>query len=264
MPNLTAIVLAALLAGAGTSRGDDEKPEPPPEQQSAAARRPTTTPTTPPEESVWQKLLRVAGISATPSTLKAPGDDLASGELWLVDLETGTPRRLTAVGGYRSPIFEPGAETLLALSGDQLVRIPLLGGEPRRLQQTRAVKLVGFVAGEARRVLIVLRDDTGQPVAAFLSLDTGDIEALALDRDSNQGRRMLHHLQGWERIYSTAKLYIRRQTKRGLVGAVDWTDVFIKRDASDPVNVSRCDGIDCGQPSLSPDGGRVVFVKSAP
>jgi Tol biopolymer transport system component len=29
-----------------------------------------------------------------------------------------------------------------------------------------------------------------------------------------------------------------------------------------PQNVSGCDGVNCGQPALSPDGRRVAFVKA--
>lgn len=263
MSKFPTILLAVFLVAAGTSQAENQKPVPPPEKPPAAHTAPPPASPAEAEETLWQKLLRVSGISANPSTLKGPGDDLAGGELWSVELEAGTPRQVIAGAGYRSPIFEPGGDSLLALAGDRLVRISLAEGEPRALRQTSAIKLVGFVAGEPDRVLLVTRDEAGRPVAAFLSLGSGETEVLTLDRDSEDGRRMLHHLQGWQRSYSTAKLYTRRETRRDLIGTVEWTDVVVKRGAGDPVNVSRCGGTNCGQPSLSPDGRRVVFVKSA-
>jgi hypothetical protein len=56
-------------------------------------------------------------------------------------------------------------------------------------------------------------------------------------------------------------VYVKTESKQGFAGVVEWTDVYLKR-GTDPVNVSRCDGVGCGQPSLSRDGGQVVFVKA--
>jgi hypothetical protein len=37
--------------------------------------------------------------------------------------------------------------------------------------------------------------------------------------------------------------------------------VYIQQGSKDPVNLSKCDGVSCNQPSLSHSGQQVAFVK---
>src|SRR5215471_16999050 len=83
-------------------------------------------------ESFWRRILRIAGISATPGSMKAPLD-LATGEVWTIRLGRGTLSQLTAEGGYRSPVFLPGGDAVLALRGAELIRIPLGDAAPSPL-----------------------------------------------------------------------------------------------------------------------------------
>ena len=56
-----------------------------------------------------------------------------------------------------------------------------------------------------------------------------------------------------------------RFSKRGneaLSGTVEWSDVFLKLRNQEEVDVSQCDGAQCGQPSLSENGRLLVFVKA--
>jgi len=55
-------------------------------------------------------------------------------------------------------------------------------------------------------------------------------------------------------------VYVNKQTKQSIAGPAEWTDVFLKVGADDPLNVSQCDGVNCGQPSLCSDGRFVVFI----
>ena len=71
------------------------------------------------------------------------------------------------------------------------------------------------------------------------------------------------HLRGWDRNYGDTRVYVRDERKPGLAGDVQWTDVYVKRGAANPVNVSRCDGTPCSQPSLSSDGKLVVFIRAS-
>ena len=57
-------------------------------------------------ETTFQKLLRVAGITANPAQMRGPGDDFDPGDVWVVSLG-GKPAPLTLGGGYSSPIFSP-------------------------------------------------------------------------------------------------------------------------------------------------------------
>src|SRR5205809_270065 len=47
------------------------------------------------EEGLLNKLLRITGISATPSQQKAPGEEIeAGGEIWISNVKAGTLERL--------------------------------------------------------------------------------------------------------------------------------------------------------------------------
>ena len=73
---------------------------------------------------------------------------------------------------------------------------------------------------------------------------------------------MLEHLSAWDRDYGETRVYINQQTKSGMAGTLSWTDVFLKKASNTPINVSNCDGVNCGQPSLSPDGKLLAFVRA--
>jgi hypothetical protein len=47
-----------------------------------------------------------------------------------------------------------------------------------------------------------------------------------------------------------------------LSGTVEWYDVFPQVESEIPVDLSQCDGVNCGQPSLSADGHWLVFLKT--
>ena len=72
---------------------------------------------------------------------------------------------------------------------------------------------------------------------------------------------MLAQIRAQDRSYGDTTVYTKTETKSGLSRPIEWIDVFVKRGAAPPQNVSACDGVNCVQPALSPDGQRVVFVK---
>jgi hypothetical protein len=95
--------------------------------------------------SFLRTLLTVAGISATPSAQKAPGEHQETGDIWISSPVEGPRLRLSRDNRYRSPVFAPGDSSILALKGSTLVQIPASGGEPKTLHTlTRAFKLLGF------------------------------------------------------------------------------------------------------------------------
>ena len=109
------------------------------------------------------------------------------------------------------------------------------------------------------------RIDQERPSADLLSLKDGRRMALPFNSASDSDSQMLGHLRGWERVYDNGGtvLYTKTETGTGLAGAtVEWRDVYLKKGDQDPVNLSNCNGTNCGQPSLASNAREVVYIKS--
>jgi hypothetical protein len=217
-------------------------------------------------ESFLKKILRFSGISASPSQQKGIKDEPDAGDIWLIHLARKTGQRITWDGGFRSPVFAPGDETILAVRADTLVRIPLDGAEPEELFPVKGVvKLVGFGLEEPDRLLLLKKSGDDRPAAGFYSMQSGKFTKLPYDENSPEDREMLNHLIGWERVYGRTTVSTKPETKVVLGGNKKmWTDVYIKQGKQNPLNISKCDGQNCGQPSLSHDGRMVVYIKAYP
>jgi hypothetical protein len=152
---------------------------------------------------------------------------------------------------------------ILALKGTDIVRVSSPGGEPRKLYAISGIiKLVGFSMDDPDSVLILSEDAAGHSGLGLLSVNTGKITALAYDPASSDDRHMIEHLRGWDRIYGNTTVYVKHRTKQGLGGPAEWTEVYLKVGADEPVDISHCDEVNSGQPSLSADGRLVVFIKA--
>jgi len=44
------------------------------------------------QESLLQRLLRIAGLTAAPSQLRGPGEAVEPGNIWIVPTDRGTPK----------------------------------------------------------------------------------------------------------------------------------------------------------------------------
>ena len=248
---LVCFVFAVVLAFTVVAHGQDPKAKKNPAPQQS-------------KESFWQWALRFTGISATPNTLKGAGDELVSGQVWLVDLPSATRRRITADDGYRSPIYFSSGFDMLALHGATVVRISNGGAKIENLYNIAGItKLVGFSRDAPGEVLALTEDDAGHVAPARLTLSTGTITPVPYDPQSDYDHQMLEHLEGWQRSYGETVVYVKRESKQALSGPVEVFNVFLKAPGREPVNVSNCDAANCGQPSLSPDGNRVLFIRAA-
>ena len=216
-------------------------------------------------ESLGQKILRITGVSATPSQQKAPREEMgAGGAIWVSDPKAGTRRKVRNDTGFHSPIFAPNDSTIVALRDGWLWRIDVESGKGNKVHHLSEVtKLIGRDRDDPYKIL-VLRDENGKAVPALLSLGSGTLTDIPYDAQSSEDRSLLNHLKGWERDYGNVAVYPRGQRRERVVDPVEWQDVFFKKDDAEPVNVSRCDGDNCGQPSLSADGAKVVFVRVPP
>jgi hypothetical protein len=229
------------------------------------AQAPNKKPTTPPpqpKETFAQRVLRFSGVSANPNTLKGAGDELASGQIWMGDLRSGAVRRITEEFGYRSPVYYPNGMDILALQGADVMRISSGGDRPVKLYRIAGItKFIGFGIDDPDQALMLSEDEEGRASPSLLSVKTGAAAPLPYDPQSSRDRQMLENLQGWQRTYSGTTVYVKRESRDTLSGAVEISNVFAKSAGRDPINISRCDMTNCGQPSLSPDGNRVLFIK---
>ena len=212
-----------------------------------------------PKETLLQRLLRIAGLTAAPSQMRAP--DSQPGDIWLVALPDGMTRALTEGGGYRSPVFGPSDAFVYALREDVVVRIPAAGGMPA--QQGRApdvVKLVGF-DGPDDLVVLTEAQPPESPLA-LLSLKTGRLTPLPHDPKSAEELRLIAFVRGDERVYGDTRVYTRTESRRTALRTTEWTDVYIARGTAAPVNVSACRGVNCSAPALSRDARRIAYVRA--
>ena len=215
-----------------------------------------------PPEPLLSKLLRIAGLTVAPSQMRGPADNAAVGDIWIASVDRRSLRALTTDGGYRSPIFVNDTQLVLALRGNSLVRLGAQGGSAIALPDApHIVKLAGIDAASPAEVVVLLDGPPRTSPLGVLSLPSGKVSPLPYDDSSEQQRRMLAQIRAQDRTYGETTVYTKTETKPGLSRPIEWTDVFLTRGAGSPQNVSACDGANCVQPALSPDGRSVVFVK---
>lgn len=217
-----------------------------------------------PSPGFVDRVLKYLGISDSPGTLKGPGDEVVSGSLFVVDLGSHASHPLGSEGSFRSPVFLPGSNDILALRNADVMRISTASGEVQKLFTVPGIfKLVGASEDDPNSVLILESNDPkARPSVGLLSVSTGKVIPLAYDAGSSADLQTLESLEGWTRTYGDKQVYVRRQTKQALSGVIEWSDVFLKADGQEPIDVSQCNGANCGQPSLAADSRLLVFVKT--
>jgi hypothetical protein len=264
---LTAILLIAPVSALSQSPAPKPKPDKQSEQAPGGKQQPQPPkpPARPPRtETFWEKVLRISGISVTPSAMKGDEDGL-TGDVHVLDLTVKTSRRLTFNGGYRSPIFLPGETSLLALKGEDVVELPFDGGaEKKRYTINGVVKLVG-VSQDGTQVLYLSRDREGQLTVWLLALSDGQETKLAYNPESVEDKMLLARLSGWERVYDGGRitLYTQLESKEASNGKLEWREVYLKRDSQQVEPITRCDGVNCGNPTLSQNWRYMAFIKAS-
>jgi hypothetical protein len=214
-------------------------------------------------EKFVDRALKFLGIAASPGTLKSPSE-VRSGQLWVAELGTKSTRAITESGGYRSPIFVGASKDILALKESEVWRFPAGRSEGKKLYAVSGIiKLVAASVDDPDVVLVLQSDGAGgHPRVGLLSISTGKVTPETYDPASSQDLQMVENLAGWDRVYGDKRVSVKRQSKQAMSGTVEWTDVFQKVNGQEPVDVSQCDGTNCGQPSMSADGRLIVFVKA--
>src|SRR5262249_19119084 len=126
-------------------------------------------------------------------------------------------------------------------------------------------KLVGFDPRTPNDIVVLFADSSPAPLGV-VSLSDGKITRLPFEQESYDEQRLfaliLAQIRAQDRVYDRTILYTKTQTKLGLSRPVEWTDVYVQQTGGPPKNISACDGVNCTQPALSPDGRSVAFVKA--
>lgn len=214
-----------------------------------------------PKETFWQKVLRITGISAMPSTAKGPAD-LASGDLWLATLDGGSRLRLTRDGGYESPIFSPDGDFVLALREGKLVRVSTAGFlDPEPLFGVPGVfRLIGSDRETPGQVAVLVRSAEGSLDLGLLDVKDGQVHSLRSEAPAGEYRDVLGKLAHWDRTWQVGEP--PRAVSLTVRPSGQGSDVYGLREGGEAVDVSHCEGERCGQPALSADGRKVIFVRA--
>ena len=113
---------------------------------------------------------------------------------------------------------------------------------------------MGAGADSPGEVLIFLQGGPGsQARVGLLTVRSGAVTQVPYDPSSAQELKMVEDLEGWSHTYGDKHVYVEKVTKLAMSGTIEWVDVFYSAGDAKPVDVSNCDGTNCGQPSLSQD-----------
>jgi hypothetical protein len=160
--------------------------------------------------------------------------------------------------GYASPIFFNDGQTILALQGNNVVSITIESGQKQVLTEVKGVlKLIGFAGDDPDKVMLLRDEDQDAcPSVGVLSLADRTVTVLPYMKQGDD-QDLLSHLETWTRSYDNGEFELQDKKQRGN----SWFDVFLKQKNKDPINISKCESVNCSQPSFSKDRNRVVFIK---
>lgn len=174
------------------------------------------------------------------------------GQVWRVDLATGDQRRVGSDDGLAWPVLSPDGATVFALRAGRLVRLASDGHLTALGTETQWRKLVGV-----DRQNNVIGFIAGKPRAhpALMSA-SGELHRLPQPATDSEREHVSFLLQE-NRAYADGRTLLVKHSTRGGRGF----DVFLKTDDTAKA-LSDCGDDLCGQPSLSPDGRSVLYVRA--
>lgn len=180
------------------------------------------------------------------------GGGVDQGQVWQVDLATGDQHRIAGGNGLAWPVMSPDGSTIFALHEGQLVRLATDGRSTAVGKETQWRKLVGvdrqndvlgFIAGKPR-------------VHPALMSPVGELQLLPQPETDSERERVSLLLQE-NRAYADGRQLLVKRSTRGGRGL----DVILKTNDTAKA-ISDCGDDLCGQPSLSPDGHIVLYVRA--
>lgn len=205
------------------------------------------------DESLVDKLMSVLGLTASSAVMRGE-EKPVDGDIWSVSLQDGKETALTRGGGFRSPLFMPDGQRLLALKGGSIVEIQ--AGPPKPVAPAPEVTRLLVFNPSNPNELLVLR---GMPprLAKLRLSPPGTPQPLRVSPSSETA------LLGWaqDSVRRTDDLLVQTHTRTSPPAG---TEIRLTRDGQKSSTVVDCGDSRCGQASLSPDKRQVVFVRSEP
>lgn len=244
---LRSVLLISLLA--------QQHPKPASPTVGKVDRKPAAGSRARPTTSLPSLIAGIFGVRLTPPRPLRSGDEFAQGEL-VIAAADGTGERRLAVGRtVRWPIFGDTGSVVYALSDSLLVAVDAQSGEIRNVAPAGSIaKLIGYGKQKSGTALAI----TGPSTVGLVSLVTATLLTQAEVSDTAWSS----YLNGSLRHYDDTAVYSQAVTTIGALGASEALNVFIRIGEQKAKQVSRCHDSDCGQPSLSPDGQHVVYVRT--
>ena len=208
-----------------------------------------------PEESVVARIFW-KGVEALNLIFKAVGSLGGSpdaGEVWIVDLNDGSQRR---VGGtdLMWPVLAPDGDAIFAVRDGDVVRFGLSGGDEVPVENSADWRKLIGVMQDGSILGIVEGSPRARPALIKPSAELELLPAPETDED----RRNVSLLLQQDRAYADDRALLVRRSARGGRGF----DVFLVTAPDRQRNLSDCGDERCGQPSLSPDGEKVLYVRA--
>jgi len=122
--------------------------------------------------------------------------------------------RILASGEYRSPVFESGGSSLLALSGNRLVRIPTSGGTEQVLFAVDGVDtlLAADREGSGYVLALLAGEENASPRFGLISLAERVVSELEIDTREETYRELLERTSRGHPSHShdgTYALYVK-------------------------------------------------------
>ena len=172
----------------------------------------------------------------------------------MFDLGTGSRSRLGAAGDLSWPVLAPDGTTVFALRGRQLVRFGVsVPNDAPVGPEADWLKLMG-VGPDG----VVLGFMAGRPRAhPALATASGELRLLPQPETPDELRNVSLLLQENRTYADGRELRVERSTRGGR-----GFDVFLVAGGM-VRNLSDCGDDACGQPSLSPDGQRALYIRAA-
>ena len=222
-------------------------------------------------QSFWMRVLKLLGVTAAPANQKGDEDPVTDGDIWLYKVEQKISFVLKQ-GNFRSPIFMPGGNAVLALSGEKVVRFDLTingvevdASAPAELLTLPGIQKLISVDGDAPDQVLVLTDLDNDNCPGVGVLTLTDRTVSPLQHSTKDDQDLVTYLKRSEREYDDGtKLEVRIVSKSRTGTPVSATDAFMQLPRKGWINISQCrPGINCGQPTISSDRKFVLFVGKA-